>query len=122
MNINKLQNELLYNIQFYKNEFITIFNEIINKKTGENFVSSIENNNYIFLNNISLQQIIYSHNNDKWYLVDNNNTILFENNNLIEVINYYLIISNRLTLCIYLDNNIDMEIEELCNKINYTKI
>ena len=115
MDIIKLQNDTLYNIRHYQNVFITTFNKIINDKTGEIFIPSIENNYYIFTNN-NYKIVLYQCN-ENWYIF-NNNCIIYENTNLLELLNNYLLITNRLAVCIYFDNNMDFEMDDLNNRIN----
>ena len=130
MNISNIQNDIIYNINYYQNIFITTFNKIINNRTGEIFTPSVENNTYyIFINNC--YKVIFNIDNKKWFLSNNTSfNIIYENYNLFELLNHYLFITNRLTLCV-LDNNVnnldidmdmDMDMEELNNKLKNTYI
>jgi hypothetical protein len=112
----KLQLNLLNKIQNYKNKFIDKFITIIYIKTGERFNFTIDNDNFIFYNNS--YKII--HNNNIWFLYHKDN-ILIESINLNDIIYKYLLLNNKLSLCLYKEN-IDNQMEELTNLINNLNI
>ena len=130
MDIINLQNELLYNIDYYQNKFLYSFNNLINSKTGEIFTSSLNFSdsiafgytpkaiNYIFINSNFTFKIVFNTRLNKWILMNNNNLIVNENEKIIELLNYYLYINNRSSIIIYRpEDNIELQIDELSERI-----
>jgi len=105
------QNNLMYSIKYYQDTFLYTFNKIINNKTGQLFINKFINNYYIF--NFNNFDIVYSSTDNIWILY-NNSIIIYNHPNLIEIINQYLLINNRLSLCLHVQS-MDTDMEELNN-------
>ena len=119
MNDNEIletQQNLSYSIKYYENTFMYTFNKIINEKTGQIFLNKIFNNYFIFYNE-NYQIIFY---NDLWYLL-NGQTIMNENKALNIIINSYLFLTNRLSICLH-SQSMDTDMEELNNLLSYSSL
>ena len=112
----ELQNNLYYTIKYYQEKFLILFNKIINNKTGEIFTKKYVDNYFIFTNN-NYNIIFY---NNKWILT-HNNIYIGDNDNLIEIINHYLLLNNRLSLCLH-SQSMDIDMEEINNLLHNIKI
>ena len=114
-NILELQNNLTYTIKYYQEKFLILFKKIINKKTGEIFMAKYLDNYFIF--SLNTYKIIFY--NNKWILTKDDIHI-GDNDNLLEIINHYLLLTNRLSLCVH--QLMDSDMEEINNLLYNTKI
>ena len=112
MNIMDIQNELIHKLKNIHKTYLDIFLDYINEKTRDNFIINEFNNQY-YIFNYNNYKLVFNLYNNYWILLQNN-TLLIESYSLNDIINHYLFITHKLSICLH-KQSMDPDTEILNN-------
>jgi hypothetical protein len=114
-----IQNDLLYKINNIHKEYIYIFLDYIKTKTRDEFII-LEYNNQYYIIYCNSYKIVFNLEYNYWLLIQDNKTFC-ESKLIDDVINSYLFITNKLSICLH-SQSMDPDTEVLNSILNKLKI